>query len=226
MARMLVIEDNRDLNELLVEALRERGHDVDSAYDGVTGTRMAPNGYDLLLVDIMLPYLSGEAILRRVREAGDTPVIMISAKDAVWTKVDLLEMGADDYITKPFDLNEVTARIGTVLRRTLTAPSDQHRVRRYKDLVLDVDQKHVTVGGEEITLTPTESSILELLIDSPGRVWSKGSIYEAVWGIPMTVDDNAVKAHVSNLRAKLRSKSPSHTYIETLWGFGYRMPHS
>lgn len=224
MARILVVEDNRDVNALLAEALGDEGHDIVRAYDGVQGRRaVAEDRFDLVLLDIMLPYVSGDTLLAEIRATSDVPVIVLSAKDAVWTKIDLLRLGADDYVTKPFDLGEVSARIDSLLRRSRRelAPDP---VLTHRDLALDTGTARVTVAGREISLTATEYRILELLLTSRDRVLSKAAIYEGVWNEPYLGDDNAVKTHLSNLRTKLKRADPDGAYIETVWGLGYRMP--
>jgi len=224
MARILVVEDNRDVNALLAEALGQDGHEVVSVYDGVEGRRaLADESFDLLLLDIMLPYVSGATLLEEVRATSDVPVIVLSAKDAVWTKIDLLRLGADDYVTKPFDLGEVSARIDSLLRRSRRAHAPDP-VLTYGDLVLDTGTTTVAVAGQEVPLTATEYRILELLLGSPGRVLSKAAIYEGVWDEPYLGDDSTLKTHLSNLRTKLKRVDPGTAYVETVWGLGYRMP--
>ena len=170
----------------------------------------------------MLPYKSGDEVLKEVRKFSDIPVIIISAKDMVGTKIDLLKMGADDYITKPFDLNEVVARVQTNLRHF----HKQKQIERafvYKDMLLDDNAKRIVVNHIEIDLTAKEYQILELLIKNRGKVFTKAKIYETVWDNIYLGDDNAVKTHMSNLRTKLKSANAENEYIETVWGLGYRL---
>ncbi|MNI34994.1 Alkaline phosphatase synthesis transcriptional regulatory protein SphR [compost metagenome] len=170
----------------------------------------------------MLPFLSGDELLREARQITDVPVIMISAKDRVGTKIDLLRLGADDYITKPFDLGEVIARVGSQLRRA-GKQLQPGQLYRYKDLALDSESKRVTVADTELDLTAKEYLILELLLTHSGKVFTKANLYESLWGGEYLGDDNAVKTHMSNLRNKLRKVSPGQDYIETVWGLGYRL---
>ena len=224
MARILIVEDHQDLNALLAESLADDGHEIVSAYDGLQGRRAAADGgFDLVLLDLMLPYVSGSTILADIRSTSDVPVIVLSAKDAVWSKIDLLRLGADDYVAKPFDLGELSARIDSLLRRSRHAQAADP-VLTYGDLELDTGTARVTVAGTEVTLTATEYRILKLLMASPDRLLSKAAIHEGVWDGPYLGDDNAVKAHLSNLRAKLKRVHPDGSYIETVWGLGYRMP--
>ena len=223
MSNILIIEDNEDLNLMLKETLLDAGHTVKSAYTGIEGFNEIKNSaYDLILLDIMLPYKSGDEILKEMREFSDTPVIVISAKDMVGTKIDLLKLGADDYITKPFDLGEMTARVEANLRR-FQKQIQSSKVFQYKDMFLDDSTKHVTVNHIELELTAKEFMILELLIKHKGKVFTKANLYESIWQDEYLGDDNAVKTHMSNLRNKLKKANPNEEYIETVWGLGYRL---
>ncbi|GAA0399153.1 response regulator transcription factor [Paenibacillus motobuensis] len=220
---ILVIEDQEDVNHLLAEALTVAGYRVKSAYTGLDGIKeIQTNSYDLILLDIMLPYKSGDEILKEMRTFSDAPVIIISAKDMVGVKIDLLRLGADDYITKPFDLGEVVARVESNLRRS-HKQIQVNPVITYKDVILDEHTKRVCVSGTEIELTATEYMILELLMGHTGKVFTKANLYESIWQEEYLGDDNAVKTHISNLRSKLKKVSPDEQYIETVWGLGYRL---
>lgn len=223
MDRVLIIEDNIDVNKMLAEELTDAGYQVKSEYTGTEGVNeIRNNAYDLILLDIMLPYKSGDEILREVREFSEIPVIIISAKDLVGTKIDLLKLGADDYITKPFDLGEVAARVETNLRR-YHKQAQESKVFQYKGITLDNNTKRVSVNDIEVELTAKEYMILELFIKYKGKVFTKGNLYESVWHDEYIGDDNAVKTHISNLRSKLKKVNPNESYIETVWGLGYRL---
>lgn len=220
---VLIIEDNEDVNRMLAEALTDAGYAVKSAYTGIDGIYEIKNcSYDLVLLDIMLPYKSGDEILKETRMFSEIPVIIISAKDMIGTKIDLLKLGADDYITKPFDLGEVVARVESNLRRS-KKQIEENNVFRYKDMQLDDSTKRVSVNDGEIELTAKEYLILEMLIKHRGKVFTKANLYEAIWQEEYLGDDNAVKTHMSNLRNKLKKASPEEEYIETVWGLGYRL---
>lgn len=220
---ILVVEDQEDVNHLLAEALTVAGYRVKSTYTGLDGIKeIQTNSYDLILLDIMLPYKSGDEILKEMRTFSDAPVIIISAKDMVGVKIDLLRLGADDYITKPFDLGEVVARVESTLRRS-HKQIQLNPVITYKDVILDEHTKRVRVSGTEIELTATEYMILELLMGHTGKVFTKANLYESIWQEEYLGDDNAVKTHISNLRSKLKKVSPDEQYIETVWGLGYRL---
>lgn len=223
MDRILIIEDSKDVNLMLAETLNCAGYNVASAYTGIDGMNEARKGdYDLILLDIMLPYKSGDEILKELRTFSDVPVIIISAKDMVSTKIDLLKLGADDYITKPFDLGEVSARVASNLRR-FHKQEKINSVLKYKDMLLDSNTKQITVNGKELDLTAKEYLILELLMQNLGKVFSKANMYESIWKEEYLGDDNAIKTHMSNLRNKLKKANPNGEYIETVWGLGYRL---
>lgn len=236
MARILVVEDSPDVHALLVETLRAEGHEVEGAYDGLAarsalsaaGSRRplddgTPPGLpDLVVLDLMLPHVDGSVLLAEIRRDNDLPVLVLSAKDAVFTKVDMLRLGADDYVTKPFDLTELTARIEALLRRSAPIPATP-RALSYGELSLDPATARVHLAGADVPLTATEFRILQLLLEQPGQVLSRPRIYEGVWEEAFVGDDAAVKTHLSNLRTKLREAAPDHDPIETVWGLGYRL---
>lgn len=223
MDRILIVEDSRDVNALLKEAMLQEGYQVETAFDGIAGAKaLIEQEFDLLLLDIMLPYKSGDEVLKELRSYSDMPVIMISAKDMITTKIDLLKLGADDYITKPFDLGEVAARVASLLRR-IHKKEELAAIITYKDMILNGDRMQITVRGEVLELTAKEYYILELFLKNPGKVFSKANIYETVWQEEYLGDDNAVKTHMSNLRGKLKKANPKEEYIETVWGLGYRL---
>ena len=232
-ARVLVVEDDPDLSRLMATHLASEGYDVARAPEAAAALELVGAGcVDVVVLDLMLPRISGDGLLVRLREregTRDLPVIVVSAKDAVWTRVDLLRLGADDYLTKPFDLDELTARIEALLRRSRSA-DDGPRVLRHGDLVLDPAARRARLADRDVPLTPAELTVLEVLMSAPGRVASKGALARAVGdageGAPCiagTAGTTGVKTHVSHLRAKLRALDPDVEHIETVWGLGYRM---
>lgn len=232
-ARVLVVEDDRDLSRLMAAHLASEGYDVARAREAAAALELVGAGrVDVVVLDLMLPRISGDGLLVRLREregTRDLPVIVVSAKDAVWTKVDLLRLGADDYLAKPFDLDELTARIEALLRRSRSA-DDGPRVLRHGDLVLDPAARRARLADRDVPLTPAELTVLEVLMSTPDRVASKGALARAVGdageGAPCiagTAGTTGVKTHVSHLRAKLRALDPDVEHIETVWGLGYRM---
>ena len=235
-ARVLVVEDDPDLSRLMATHLASEGYDVARAPEAAAALELVGAGcVDVVVLDLMLPRVSGDGLLVRLRErerARDLPVIpviVVSAKDAVWTRVDLLRLGADDYLTKPFDLDELTARIEALLRRSRPA-DDGARVLRHGDLVLEPAARRARLADRDVPLTPAELTVLEVLMSAPGRVASKGALARAVGdtgedatGVAGTAGTTGVKTHVSHLRAKLRALDPDAEYIETVWGLGYRL---
>lgn len=223
MYKVLIIEDHDDINVMLAEAMTNAGYSVQSVYTGIDGIHELKRCvYDAVLLDIMLPYKNGDEILRDLREFSDAPVMIISAKDGVDTKIDLLRLGADDYMTKPFNLDEVVARVESLLRRARKF-AEGGSVFRYKDLMLDEGLKQVCIQGKEMDLTATEYAILERLLRHRGKVFTKANLYDSIWEADDPGDENAVKTHISNLRNKLKKGNAEQEYIETVWGIGYRL---
>lgn len=183
---------------------------------------MQENKIDLVLLDIMLPYKSGDSVLADIRKQSTVPVIIISAKGTTQNKVDLLRLGADDYITKPFDMEEALARIESNLRRIQFQMKPQRQLQ-YKNLILDVEKNTVHLAGQELMLTAKEYGILELLLKYPDKVFSKANLFQSIWNTEYLSEDNTLNVHISNLRNKMKSVSPDEEYIDTVWGIGYRL---
>lgn len=223
-ASVLVIEDDKEINSLLCKALNNNDYIAKSAYTGAQGLDMLRlEKFDMVLLDIMLPYKSGDKLLQELRAFSSIPVLVISAKETTQVKIDLLRLGADDYITKPFDIDEVIARIEANLRRVQQDSVTKNRILEYKDIRLNTSTKQIFVNNEEITLTATEIKILELLLSQPQKVYSKSNLFESIWNEEYTVDDNTLNVHISRLRQKLKKANEKEEYIETLWGLGYRL---
>lgn len=224
MINILVVEDDNDINELLCKIIRKSNYRPQSAYSGTEALLyLNERHWDLVLLDLMLPGMAGEEILEKVIEKGSIPVIVISAKDEKETKINSLRRGADDFISKPFDVDEVSARIDSLLRRTKQANAPARRLLHHKDIELDLETKQVRVNDINVSLTVREYKILLLLMMSPNKIFSKANVFESVWNEPFHGDDNTVNVHLSNLRNKLREANPKEEYIETIWGMGYRM---
>ncbi len=220
MSRILIIEDDRTINGLLRSVLEKSGYTVDSADNGAEGLALGRQGsYSLILLDLMLPEKPGEEIIKELRRADMTPVIVLSAKGAINNRIELLRLGADDYITKPFDIDEVLLRIQAVLRRTLQAES---REIAFGELLIRTDSRRVFVGEQELFCTVTEYAILELLMKNPDRIFSKRTLYEIVTGEDYLQEDNTMNVHISNLRRKI-AEHTDRKYIETVYGLGYRL---
>lgn len=221
---ILVVEDDDDINRLLTDIIRKNGWRAQSAYSGTEAVLYLENNeWDLVLLDLMLPGMPGEEILDKLSAEAGTPVIVISAKDERETKIASLRGGADDFITKPFDVEEVAARIESVLRRYRRTGEKEPGILTHKDIVIDTDSRRVTAAGNTLPLTTREYTILVTLMTSPGKVFSKANIFESVWDEPFHGDENTVNVHMSNLRSKLTKANPAEVYIDTVWGMGYRM---
>lgn len=227
MGKILIVEDDGEIAFLLQQFLLRKNYESDIANNGLDAMsyyEKANNSnlpYQAILLDLMLPDLSGEKILQQIRKNNDIPILIISAKGEVNSKISLLQNGADDYITKPFVFEEVLARLETVLRRSKKS-FDQHLVYTYKDIVLDDSAKTVTVADNKITLTPKEYELLRLLIEHPDQVYTKDLILEKIWE-DSYVDESAVIVHMSNLRKKLDATGNNSPYIATIWGIGYKL---
>lgn len=221
---ILVVEDDPDINRLLCAILSGAGYDCRQAYSGSEAALLTEKyGYDLILLDLMLPGLTGEELIPRLRAGKTMPIIVLSAKAGLESRVNVLELGADDFIPKPFDNAEVLARVRAQLRRYKKFSGETgEEILRCGDLCLDRESVTVTAAGESVVLTAREFEILALLMAHPRKVFTRQQIYEQVWGEDYMGDDNTVNVHVSNLRAKL-GKASSTEYIKTVWGIGFKM---
>lgn len=216
---ILIAEDDNDINHLLAEILSKANYQVQQAFSGTEARLLfGQQKFSLLLLDLMLPGMTGEELITHVRQSSAIPIIVISAKETGHDKANALRLGADDYVTKPFDEEELLARVEANLRRTQTAPPEQKTKLVYKNIVLDKDSRQVTISGSAIILTAREFAILELLMASPKKVFTKANIYSSVWNEEFFGDDNTINVHISNLRTKLRED-----YIQTVWGIGFKM---
>jgi DNA-binding response OmpR family regulator len=218
--RLLVVEDEPKLNKGLVEGLQQRGYTVDSAFDGEDGEQTARMySYDAIILDIMMPKRDGLTVCRNLRQAGvTTPIIFLTAKDAIPDKIEGLDGGADDYLIKPFSFDELVARLRTVLRRPRTAISD---ILTLDDLRLDTRTQTVTVNDTSINLTLREYGLLEYLLRNIDTVITRDDLLEHVWDRFHDSFSNVVDVHLKNLRKKLPEQYAKR--IETIWGKGYRL---
>ncbi|MEO3944706.1 response regulator transcription factor [Gorillibacterium sp. CAU 1737] len=222
---ILVAEDDSDISKLLCSMMRKSGYLPQPAFSGTEALLyLEQRQWSMVLLDLMLPGMTGEELLERISERGDTPVMIISAKGEPASKILALRGGAVDYITKPFDIEELSARIDAHLRlfARLAQPAPP-AIREHNGLVLNLDTKTVTAEGNELPLTAREFELLALLLSAPKKVFSKANLYESAWNEPYYGDDNTINVHMSNLRGKLAKAAPDHEWIETVWGMGYRL---
>lgn len=223
---ILVVEDDLDINTLLCNILSKEGYKVRGAYSGTEAKMCIEQyNYDLLLLDLMLPGATGEELIEEIRKIKVMPIIVISAKTSQEDKIKVLKMGADDFICKPFDINEVLARVEVQLRRStqFTKVNDSNSKLKHKNIILDKDSRQVFINNKEISLTAREYSILELFMENPKKVFTKSNLFESVWGSEFLGDDNTVNVHMSNLRSKISKADNKEEYIQTVWGIGFKL---
>lgn len=221
MSKILIVEDDSDISNMLRELLSPH-YSISQAFSGTEAVMCAEREeFDLILLDLMLPGLTGEEVLERVRAQGNVPVIAVSAKDDKSTKVGLLKSGVDDFIGKPFDNDELMARIEALLRRSSGGGSTD--VLTFKNVKLNRSTMEVSVCDKPVSLTKREYLILELLMSNPKKIFTKNNIFESVWNEQFLGEDNAVNVHISNIRQKLSKLDPGESYIQTVWGLGFKM---
>ena len=227
MHRILICDDDKDIVSALNIYLTSEGYSTVEAYNGEQAIAAVREGnIDLILMDVMMPKLDGIRATAKLREEGNIPIILLTAKSEDSDKVLGLNIGADDYITKPFNPIEVIARVKSQLRRyTMLGGKAQTEgsVLQNGALMMDDDAKQVTVDGEGVTLTPIEYNILRLLLKNPGRVYSTAQIYELVWNDPAVGSENTVAVHIRHLREKIEIDPANPRYIKVVWGLGYKM---
>ena len=227
MSRILIIEDDTDINNMMADALRKARYECTQAFSGTEGLLyIGRDAFDLAVLDLMLPGMNGEDLLPQIKAEQNIPVIVVSAKDSIDSKVGLLTSGAEDYLTKPFDIQEFVARVGVQIRRFVgkgeESSGGQSDVLSYRELVLHTDSYTAAVGGRPVELTRQEFKILELLLLHPNKVFSKQDIYDYAWDEIYIGEDKTINVHISNIRKKLKAVTEEE-YIETVWGIGFRL---
>ncbi len=225
MSLVLIVEDDVYIGNMLQDLLEQNGYQVRRAFSGTEAIlSLEKTGVDLILLDLMLPGKTGDQVLSSIREKGQTPVIALTAVKDRDSKISLLKSGADDYITKPFDNDELLARVEALLRRTQAdRVAEEDRKIHFQEIEIDLDTHEVRVGQEMVPFSKHEFEILRLLVENPNRVFTKNKIYETVWGEEFISDDNTINVHISRIRAKLAKVNPSVEYIQTVWGIGFKM---
>ena len=225
MQKILIVEDDTNINNLLQEALSKEGYSCEQAFSGTEAKlllNMQEYSYALVLLDLMLPGIPGEAVLEEIRKKGNLPVIVLTAKDSLDEKVEILTSGADDYITKPFNPREVVARVKAVLRRSQHTWREEESLQ-YDELDVNLAERSVRVAGVEVELTAKEMELLWYLAKHPGRVFSREQLLEAIWGYEYFGDTRTVDTHIKRLRQKIAAGRTKGAWdIRTVWGVGYK----
>ena len=222
--KVLVVDDEKLIVKGVRFSLQQDGMEVDCAYDGEEALeKIKANEYDIILLDIMLPKLDGFSVCQQVREFSDVPILMLTAKGDDMDKILGLEYGADDYITKPFNILEVKARIKAITRRTTKSAQQKKEdaVIKVSDMTLDTDNKRLFIKEKEINLTSKEFDVLELLVRNPDKVYSREKLLQLVWGSQYPGDVRTVDVHIRRLREKIEINPSEPKYVHTKWGVGY-----
>ncbi|MDF2514162.1 MAG: DNA-binding response regulator [Herbinix sp.] len=222
--KVLIVEDDVDINRLLGRYLEKEHYQTVAAFSGTEARlQLSMNSFDLILLDLMLPGLTGEELISEIKGRVSTPIIVVSAKSALEDRVKLLKNGADDYITKPFERDELLARVEAVLRRCnkmTTEPKD--RDLSFKQLVLKESSREALVKGTLLPLTAHEFDILKLLVQNPERVFTKEQVFQEIWKSGYYGEDNTINVHISNIRKKIKDFD-DNSYIKTVWGIGFKL---
>lgn len=220
MKKILLIEDDLDLHYIICKFLMNNNYTIQSAYSGDSAYELIQhNDYDLILLDLMLPGITGETLLTSLRQFTQTPVMILSSKTSVTDRVWTLQQGADDYLTKPFEKSELLARVEALLRRSSTYTNKKLLI--YKNLELNLTSRQFKVKQIPVDLTSKEFELIGLLMKDPSKVLTKNELFQAIWQ-EVYVEDNSLNVHISNLRKKMKQLD-SYDYIETVWGIGFKL---
>ncbi|MBR4082212.1 MAG: response regulator transcription factor [Clostridia bacterium] len=220
--RILLVDDEPLILKGLKYTLEQEGYETDSAMDGEEALeKFANENFDLILLDVMLPKLDGLSVCQRIREQSNVPIIMLTAKGEDMDKILGLEYGADDYMTKPFNILEVKARIKTILRRASGAPMEERKSVRIRDLEVNLLKRTVSLGGRDVRLTAKEFDLLHMFVTNRGKVFSREEMLETVWKYDYAGEDRTVDVHIRRLREKIERDTSKPEFILTKWGVGY-----
>ena len=231
-AKVLIVEDDNYINNMIKDALEIAGYECIQAFSGTEGLLLLKESPELVILDLMLPGKNGEEVIKQIKSENDIPVIVVSAKDSVDSKIELLRLGADDYLTKPFDIKELEVRVEVRLRRYREAHQGDAAAAKgsagnsgeivFKELRMNPDSFSLKVNETPVELTKHEFRILELLVKNPTRAFTKQNIYEFVWDDSYLGEDKTINVHISNIRKKLKAVT-TVDYIETVWGIGFKL---
>lgn len=217
---ILIIEDDKDINEMLTKLLTNNNYNVLNAYSGTEGVLVHNDNIDLILLDLMLPGKNGEEIIRELKNKNNVPVIVMSAIQDIDKKVDLFDLGANDYITKPFHNDELLARIKVQLRDKNNTISN---ILKFKDVELNKVNFTVNCNNKEVAFTKKEFELLKLLMENENQTLTKSMIFDSIWNDENSADDNTLNVHISKIKNKLKECNPDEEYIENVWSIGYRL---
>lgn len=217
---ILIIEDDKDINEMLTKLLTNNNYNVLNAYSGTEGVLVHNDNIDLILLDLMLPGKNGEEIIRELKNKNNVPVIVMSAIQDIDKKVDLFDLGANDYITKPFHNDELLARIKVQLRDKKNTISN---ILKFKDVELNKVNFTVNCNNKEAAFAKKEFELLKLLMENENQTLTKSMIFDSIWNDENSADDNTLNVHISKIKNKLKECNPDEEYIETVWSIGYRL---
>lgn len=218
MNQVLIVEDDKNISEMLSDLLKINKYESIVAYDAVEALEKHSKQIDIILLDLMLPKISGKEIIKKLKEINNCPVIVVSSISDVDMKVLLFELGADDYITKPFQNKELIARIKLALKHNGT-----EKILHYKDLKLDSEKYEAICNNKDLELTKNEFEILRLLVINSGQIVTKSILFDTIWGMKDSADENTLNVHISKIRNKLKLANPEEEYIETIWKIGYKV---
>lgn len=225
--KILVVEDDREINQLVSTYLLKEGYAIESVYNGLDAvSRLSSDSYHMVLLDLMIPMVDGYEVLRKIREKEKIPVLILSAKSDETDKIIGLGLGADDYMTKPFSITELIARVKAQLRRYLYfsgISEETMQVLKHLDIEMNTGTYELSVGKKAVSLTAKEFEILKLFMSNPKKVFTKTQIFNVVWGEDYMNDENTVMVHIHRLREKIEADPSNPRYIQTIWGIGYKL---
>lgn len=219
--KILIIEDDKNINDMLKQLLSSNGYEILSAFSGTEGVLLHNNDISLILLDLMLPGKNGEEIIEELKAKNNVPIIVMSAITETTKKIDLFELGADDYITKPFDNGELLARIKVQLKHKQNSNDDS--ILKFKDIEMNTIEHTVICNNKNVILTKNEFNLLKTLMEHQDQVLTKSMLFDLVWDSEESGDDNTLNVHISKIRNKLKECNKDNNYIETIWSIGYRL---
>lgn len=225
--KILVVEDDLEINRLIAEHLSREGYTTVSTFNGTDAiAKLYSDSYHMVILDVMMPVVDGYEVLQKIREKGNTPVLILSARCQETDKIIGLGLGADDYMTKPFGMGELTARVKAQLRRYLKFSNEadnKMQALKHLDIEMDISTFEVKVAGKPVALTAKEFEILKLFMQYPKKVFTKSQLFKSIWGEEYLNDENTVMVHIRRLREKIENDPSNPKYIQTVWGIGYKL---